>query len=417
MAIPTITINISEGNLNRQEPDTDNIAAMVLPEATFALPAGSSTILYSLKQAEDLGFSASEDINSTFLHYENIKEFFREHPNGELHILVTTGLTLVDMLGNSSTAGAIEPFIVQANGRIKQLAIMADDADSNWFADNLVADDLIAKAQGLVDRLAANNLLIDVIFIEGHGFDYTPAAAPDLRLKNARNVGVVVGGDRPVAGLNATFNSYASIGTVLGSSTKKQVHESFAEAKNENSITSPVDDRFLSVKISSNLGVNDLYTGDPAAMKALHDKGYIFPRKVPFKSGYYWNQSSNCVATSVDINSIELAQVINKAIRLTAVVLAPYINKNFDITKAGRLTEIARKTIAGQIRQTLETNMANNISNSTDDDPITILVDPAKDDNNQAYPSLVTDATLRVFLGLRPKGKAEQIILTVGFKQ
>lgn len=417
MAIPTITINVSTDNLNRQEPDTDNIGAMVLPEATFALSAGSSTILYNLKQAEALGFSTVEDASTGFLHYENIKEFFRLNSNGELHILVTSNASIADMFGDSSTPGLIEPFIVQANGRIKQLAIMADDIDTAWFDDNIVASNGIAKAQAFVDRMAAKNLLIDNVFLEGMGFDYTPAAAPDLRAKNARNVGVVVGGDKVIAGLNTNFNVYAAVGTALGSSTNKQIHESFAEAKNENSITSPADDRFLSVKISSNLATADLYTSDPDAMKALHDKGYIFPRQVPFKSGYYWNQSSNCVAVSEDINSLELAQVINKAIRLTGEVLAPYINKNFNVTKDGRLTEIDRRTIAGQIRQKLETNMANNISNSPDDDPITILVDPAKDKDNQPYPSLVADATLRVFLSLRPKGKAEQIVLTVGFKQ
>jgi hypothetical protein len=371
-------------------------------------------ILYSLKQAEDFGFSEASDAASGLLHYENIKEFFRENPNGELHVVATASTVTVDtMLGNNTTPGTIEPFIIAQGGRIKQLAIMADEADSNWFEDNLVANDYVSKAQAFCDRLSKNHMPLDVVFLEGHGFNATPADALDLRTKNASNVAVVIGGDYDVSSLMTSIDGqgYASIGTVLGSSTKKAVHESIAWAKPENSITSEVGNRFLKVRYVSDMTVGDPYASNPDLLEVLHNKGYIFPRRVPYLSGYFWNQSNNCVPVSNDIDSIELMQVMNKAIRLTGEVITPYLNRSYNLTSTGRLTALQRQTIVAEIRTKLETNMANNISAIS-----TIVVDPDTDDNNAPYLSLVVDKTLRVRLGLQPKGKTEQVIFSAGYQ-
>lgn len=411
MSYSTIEINITEGNLNRPAINEDNIAAMVLPDGNYAIPQLEPEIVYSLKQAEAFGFSPAQDLVSGFLHHENIKEFFRVNPNGELHLITTDAQTLVQMLGDSSTAGSLEAFIIAANGRIKQLAILADDVDPAWFNNNIVALNLVEKAQAFVQRLADNNLFIDTVFLEGHGFNESPGTAIDLRAKNAPNVVVVVGGDYDVASIDVNFSTYASIGTLLGSATVKQIHESFAWYKKDNTITSAADDRFLKVKINSDLSMSDLYTNDKAAQKVLHDKGYVFPRKVPFLSGFYWNQSNNCVLVSEDINSTELVQVINKAIRIIGATIMPHVNETYDVTKEGRLTEITRRTITAEIRVALETNMGNNIS-----DIGTLLVDPTNDKDNQPYPSLLTEPTLRVLLGIVPKGKTEQAMLQIGFQ-
>lgn len=411
MAYPTIIINISNGNLNRLAINEDNIAMLVLPEGVYAITALQPEIVYSLKQAEALGFSPANDEIYDMLHHEQIKEFFRMNPNGELHLITTTAQTVATMLGTSSVAGSLEPYIRSMNGRIKQIAIMAEESIPEWFDDSLVTLDLVAKAQGLVNRLKEDNLFIDTIFLEGMGFSLAPGDAPDLRAKNAPNVAVVLGKDKAVASIKSDYNSYAAVGTALGSATNKAVHESFAWYKAENTITSNVDDMFLEVAISSNLAAADPYVNNNTNLKVLHDKGYIFPRQVSFLTGFYWNQSNNCVLVSDDLNSTELVQVINKAIRIVGAIMAPHINETYDVTNEGRLTEIARRTITAEIRTALETNMGNNISSIG-----TLLVDPTNDENNQPYPSLLTDATLRVFLGLVPKGKTEQIILSAGFQ-
>ena len=106
-----------------------------------------------------------------------------------------------------------------------------------------------------------------------------------------------------------------------------------------------------------------------------------------------------------------MVQVIHKAIRLIVVPLSKHINESFDVTDAGRLTENARQLIVEEIETELDTNLLNNISSIGD-----IIVDPEFDANNQAYPSLLQDATLRAIVGLVPKGKTEQIILQIGYQ-
>lgn len=413
MAYPSFEINITEGNLDRPAANVDNVAALVLSSCTVLDPM-EPEVIYSVKQAEALGFSAAEDATSGLLHYEHIKEFFRMNPNGELHIVATAvTVTLSTMLGNSTTAGTLEPFIVAQNGRIKQLAIMATAPAVDWFDEHFDTNDGVAQAQAFCDRLRVKHVPLDVLFLEGHGFDYTAATAPDLRAKNAPNVAVVIGGDYAVSSSMSTLfgQGYAAVGTVLGSSTNKEVHQSFAWSKPENAITSGADERFLKVRYVSNMTVDDPYAADPLLLMALHDKGYIFPRQVPFVSGFYWNQSNNCVPVTNDINSIELMQVINKAIRIVGVAIAPYINRDYALTADGRLTPLERQSIVAVIRTALETNMGNSVSALP-----TIIVDPATDDNQQPYPSMVVDPTLRVKLGIQPRGKSELIIFDAGYR-
>ena len=410
---PTLEIILSADQLNRQEPDTDNVSMLVLIGATGLpnLPHLVPKVVYSIKQVQALGLTAAYDATTSLLYYHHVSEYFLENPNGELYLMTVDGMDLKQVLGDSSNAGAIEPAIIDANGRIKQIAITSGDDSSSFFIDDIINDNLIEKAQGLADRLAANHIKIDVIFLEGFGFNETAGDAPDLRVKETPNVALVVGGDRAVANTNVSYNGYGAIGTALGCSTRKKVHESVAWTKEENNLASPKDDRFLSVKISSDLSQADKYLSDVTALKALHNKGYIFPRRFPYLSGFYWNQSNNCMPISSDFKNIESVQVINKAARIIGRTLAPHINETFDVTSEGRLTDIVKRTLAAEIRQALENNMGDNISAIG-----SIIVDPAKDANNQPYPSILVDSTLRAIVGIRPKGKTEIIWVLLGYQ-
>lgn len=412
MAYPSFEITILEGNINRGAANEDNVAALVLSSSTV-LPPMQPEVIYSVRQAEALGFSEANDLTTGVLYYENIKEFFRMNPNGELHVVTTDPAEGIDtMFGNSSTPGILEPFIIAQNGRIKQLAVMATEADTAWFDDWIVSNDGVAQAQEFCNRLKEQFIFLDVIFLEGHGFNYTPADALDLRAKNAPNVAVVIGGDYDVSVSVAPLlgQGYASVGTVLGSSTNKAIHDSFAWSKADNTLTSGADNRFLKVRYNYDVSSTDLYVDDPSLLSGLHDKGYIFPRRVPFMSGYFWSQSNNCVPITNDINSTELMQVVNKAIRLTGQAIAPFLNRKYRTTPEGRLSPLDRQTITSQIRAILETNMANSVSAFA-----AIIVDPSLDDNKDAYPPIASDPTLRVILSIQPLGKSEQLRLLVGY--
>lgn len=411
--LSNVTINISSGNLGRQAPNVDNVAALVMCEYEGAagIPVNTAKVVYSLKQAEDLGITPALDASLGILGHQHITDFFFKNPNGELYLWVTpTGTNWIDIISADEQNYSLAKLVIPANGRIKQIGIMAQDRIASHFVDVILGESIIEAAQDFADRMFDLKKPIDVIFLEGFGFNAGAGSATDLRAKACKNVAVVVGGDKTIASSDTDFNNYAAVGLVLGSSTGKQVHESLAWAKDSNTLTNAATSFFLEAKITSTAAA-DKYIGDAAAMDALNDKGYIFPRQFELRSGWYWNQSNNCNLDDDDFNRIETVQVIQKCLRLTYPILSQHVNETFNVTAAGRLTDNARRSIEAEIIQTLETNAINNISAIGD-----VIVDPVNDENNDPYPSILVDSTLRAIVGIRPKGKAEQIILTIGFQ-
>lgn len=412
MGLSNVNISISTGNLGRQAPDADNVAGLIMPDYIGAagIPAHTPKVVYSLKQAEALGIVPSLDASTGRLAHQHISDFFFKNPNGELHLFVTQLAEWAQIFGTDDEVYSAAKLVIPQNGRIKQLAIMAVSLSATEFNDVLIGDNIIESAQAFTQRMFDLKMPIDCVFLEGYGFNASVGSAPDLRLKASPNVAVVVGGDKIVAQSVTEYNNYAAVGMVLGSSTGKQVHESLAWAKDENTITNVATSSFLEVKITSTAAA-DKYIGDAAAMDALNEKGYIFPRQFELRSGWYWNQSNNCNADDDDFNRIETVQVIHKCLRLVYPILSRHLNETFNVTATGRLTDMARRSIEAEIIQSLETNAINNISAIGD-----VIVDPANDANNQAYPSILADSTLRAIVGIRPKGKAEQITLEIGFQ-
>lgn len=407
MPLPTFSIEIKTGNLGRIDAGADNVAALLIAGGVAASGLAVDTVktIYSLKQAESLGITATYDsTNSIFAHY-HIEEFFRENPNGELWTMLLDSTTERDEIFEGDQYAKY--LINAANGRIKQLGVVWNEPTTHTIT--YILGTAIAKAEGLRATLLAEKKPLDVIFIEGYGFDEAATAITDIRSKAAPGVVVVVGRDQYAKDLAITDVSanHAAVGTVLGMSTNKELHESFAWADESNTLTDEANGRFLGVEIGV---TNAADYEEEVALGTLHDKGFVFPRQYANRSGYYWNQSQGCVAITDDFKYTELIEVLNKAIRLTYNTLVKYINKSFDLTDEGRLTNMERSFIENELRGNIETNMATNYSKLS-----TVIIDPAKDDQNQAYPSLFTIPTLRAIVGIRPKGKAEDIYLFIGF--
>lgn len=400
--LPSSTVTFTKGNLNRLPPNEDNIAAIII--GGVASLANKFTVkVYSLAQAEAAGITAQLDTTDEILAHFHISEFFRLNPNGELSIM--TFQAKLDQDFFDTFKEDIKGFIRAENGRIKQLGIVLNAAAVLTTADIFGE---LEQLQERADELAEEKMWLDVIFVEGSNFTGTAADADDLRPSNLRNIAMVIGNDLAIA--TGVLSGTAAVGTVLGSSTRKSVHQSLAEANDDNTITSTSEGRFEGIKINSDLS-GDL-KNDLAALNILHDKGYIFPRRFPRRSGYFWNQSNNCVPSDDTYNSIELVQVIQKAGRIVDDILSKHINETFDVTNQGRLTTTARGLIEEEIRNAIEFQMADNISALS-----VIRVDPEFDDDQQPYPSLLADPTLRAFVGIRPQGKAEFIKLFLGYTQ
>lgn len=408
--LPNVSFTISTSNLGRLEPNTDNVAGIILCGITglAGFPDKTTTILFSLQQAEDLGLTSANDLSNGVLGWFHVSEFFRMNPSGELHVYSIETIHTVNDLFDDTTGLAL-PFIRDAKGRIKQLTFELSGVGVAY--DTFIADlpTALLEIQTFCNLMADEKKWIDVVFVPAYNFTESLGSLIDIRTVDNPNCCVIVGNDPKVLAAHANYARTLPQGTVLGSSTNKLVHDSFGWAQDANTITTSLPpDRFLD--ITYKITGPDDYKNNPTNQGVLLDKGFVFPRNFANRSGFYWVQSQNTSLATNDLDSVELVQVINKVQRTMYNTLIPYVNQTFNITDAGRLATLDSELIKDDITNDLEANVGNNYSELTE-----VIVDPAKDANNDPYPSILLDKTLRVFVGIRAKGKAVFIEVEVGF--
>jgi hypothetical protein len=413
--LPTVTITRLNGQLGRLGADSgEGVAALVMGGVAVVGGAQLNTTyrLYSPKGAEDLLLTAAYDTTNKVNVNYHISEFFRLNPTGELHIrLVAQTVTLAQMCDKALTH--LKQVLVDGGGRIRKAGVVRNPATgyTPTLSGGLDADVIAAipKAQELADDEFANDRPVNNIVIEGREFNGTVGAATDLRAIVGgpyRDVTVCIAQDGQRADDDALFAKMAAVGTCLGLATNKLPSASFARPISSNNLTSVTAGRFLDARLSSGALLSSLTQGD---QNALHNKGYVFARQFNGYDGVYFNQSSNCVPVTDDYNSSELRDVMNYAVRLVRPVLIPYINSTLPVKAGGRIDDGAAKGIEADVRSVL-TAMSNEVSSIS-----TVIVDPALDDLGQPYPSFLSDGVLRLVIGLVPKGKAEQILVSIGY--
>lgn len=416
MPLPNVTFNIQVGQLGRLG-DTRKSGGLVMGGVpTSSVNLGETYVIYSVKAAENLGLDSTYDITNKVLVHYHISEFFRLNPSGELYfMLVPQGTSMTDMVNKDLAFGA--KLLRDGEGKVWVLGIILNPLDTYTpsLAGGFDEDVLLAipKAQELADSEFQAKRFIPSIFIEGREINGLVGDMDDLHSLVGgpyRNVTVVGLQDIAIAALEVVFSKHAAVGTAVGISTIKELHESYAWAKSDFNITDAAQGRFLEVGLSSNISLADITEADQSA---YHDKGLVFGRVFPRVDGVYFSQSLVCAPIDDDFNASELVEVIYEAVYQTYLVLVPWINATVDVdTSTGRIEIKTRKIIEAEIRTKITTSMSNNISSLE-----LVIVDPEKDENNVPYPTFLLDSTLRVIIGIVPKGKAKQIIVNIGFTQ
>lgn len=411
--LPNITFEVLQGGIGTTTNSEDNIALLVaFTSNTTNLPYNTGREYRSLRSVEADNITKSTDDVDAAQVWWHASEFFRINPTGVLHILLleATGPSLAGLFIPDVT-GKLYNYIHSQNGKIKQVAVAYNLASSVTTHIDSLSTTVISVAQSFANALAQDKKWIDVIFLEGSNYEYTnPASAPYLRdpQRLAPNIAVVLGND--FAHAQGIYQGMASVGTVLGMSTNKQLHESFAWTIDKNNLTDVAyaagDGRWLSAKIRTGVDVSVMDSSD---FETLHERGYIFPRAFSNRAGFYWNQSHNIVPTSYDASNIELNQVINKTQRRVYDAMFPFLNRTFSVKANGRIEDSEAAEVELAIKKALG-EMAENYSSLK-----MVLVDPEKNAAGVAFPSFLTDKTLRAVVGIVPKGKAETIFITIGY--
>jgi hypothetical protein len=95
-----------------------------------------------------------------------------------------------------------------------------------------------------------------------------------------------------------------------------------------------------------------------ADLEEMHDKGYIFFKSHPGKSGYYFNDSHVAAPLDDDYNYIEMGRVADKATRIANRVYIDEILDNVDVdADTGKLPVSTCKNFEQLIEQAIDTEM------------------------------------------------------------
>lgn len=397
--LPNITINQVTGGLGRKAANKDGILGLFVVGgvATADYALGDVTTFYSLNMAQNIGIDAAYDIaNGVLVHY-HLSEIYRINPSAKVWFMMIDAAVTLNV--------ALDP---AENYCRKLLKLAAGDIKCLGVSANGLSITSIVMAQSLVDSEFSEYRLVNV-FLEGQNLPgATIATLPDLTTLNARDVSVVIGQDGKKSEDSGILN-FANIGTILGSYSLNEVHECIGWPKEnlQNSLTNEALQVFTDIRFSDNTPITDYSKSE---LDAIHGKGYTFVRAFAGLSGSFWVDDKTCIEESDDFSQVYLNRIIKKAIDIVYKYLVRYINSPLSVDSSGRLSDINKSVIKSDIESRINAEMSNNISGIG-----FIIVDPAFDENNTPYPSILTDNVLRVAIGIAPYGKATQIIANVGF--
>lgn len=298
------------------------VSAMSL--ATSTLTANSAVKLIQTKDAEGYGVNESFDANNKVLAHYHVSEYFRLAPEATLHFLPVEA---------SATIASTLPAVLQTlklNPEIKGIGFVGF-ADQDLASVSVLTETLQAD---LVGAAKADGILIDSVFVEaGSAGELMLNNYPDLTLKSAENISVILGHDPEIAGLETEYESHAAIGSALGMLAVRKISENMGstdiinrpkDKKTEKfySLTDTAKESFSKAGLSTGEKIENLSNQQ---IKSLTKKGYILIGPYVGASGMYFSGSETCTAKTSKYSTIENNAVWNAAARLIREALAPYI--------------------------------------------------------------------------------------------
>jgi len=224
--------------------------------------------------------------------------------------------------------------------------------------------------------------------LDGRDFQGTLGSILDLRASAYNTVAVALGTD--VSG-----SENAAVGLVLGRLAKNPVQRNIGRVK----------DGDLGIQAAFLTGqTTDIKDIALASLDALHDKGYIFPRKFQGKNGYYFNDDPTASPLSDDYSSVARGRIIDKALTLAYTTYVEEILDDLQVdTVTGRIAAAVIKDYQAKIKSVLDLEMTakDEVSN------VTVTIDPKQ--------NVLSTNKVVISLKILPKFYSKEIAVTLGF--
>lgn len=345
MSFQGVTVIPGQGNLNRTNPSTDAVMALVVSVANT--PGDTSEeiviVLNSLKAAEDLAINAAFDANENILLHHHISEFFQYAPNGTLKLVLTLENKAIDFFAKD-----VVKAMFREHSDVKRIGFVY-----NTNVVGLVLNDEINACQTFINNLFADKVYLNGIYLEARNISKT---AVTRRALSAGKVSLVIAQDPSIAGLDPAYANYAAVGAVLGMRAARKPNENLgsvdiinkplaAKGQETYPLTNTLTGRWLSASLSDGTPVTSL---TQVEQNQLTNFGYIFAGSFQGFAGVYFNGEPTCIALSSDYSTGENNGIWDKAALGIRNALLPKVRGWFQ-----------RNPETGNLKSTAITNLEN----------------------------------------------------------
>ena len=374
---PSVSANITNGNLQRQVQITDGVAGIV-GTAKVAENIGRISTVYSLNDAETKGYTVDAEPH---LH-RHILEFYNEIGGSmELWILGVEDTLTMESICTSTNANGAKKLLTVSKGRVNILGISRNPAGAYDGGDGFLDED-VENALITSKVLAQNQQKINRpvrLIIEGRVIDedVTPYFQP-VTAENTYS-GVALGG--------TLADGSASIGVVLGRAVKYPAHVKIGDGLNG----------VLSVT-SAFIGSRPIDEIDPVELDNFTNAGYIHYHTREGVSGWFF--SVDKMAGNDDFRILVHGRLIDKAQRISTASTTPFLESSVRITKEGMIND----SDAIYLERTIKAQLLNQMTGQISDADVIIPI-------NQ---DLINTSTLEIQGKIQPLGYMTWIVFNLG---
>ena len=391
-----VKITVENGALGRTATTADGVAGLVVcatakPNLGLYVPKQ----IFSLKEAENLGLTETNDQAEGIDAWQQIREFYDEAGNGATLWIMTYAMerTLTEMTDPANTGNnSVRTLLNASEGTVKVLAIGhfvnpavqynpvivgGIDGDVHTAAQNLNA--LALEYQGRVAPFVA--------LVDARGWNGSISDLRDLHTQTYPKVQYVMAASKE-------FKKSACVGLALGRYSKVPVQRHPGRVK----------DGAVQVARGSMTNGKEVKTFSEAQLEAIAEKGYLVFMRYNGKTGLYFSDDSTATTQTDDYLTISNNRVIHKAYTICYSIFVEELNDEVSIAADGKIAPTQLSYLKQKIGNAINTQMlANkNIANYE------VEIDPNQD-------VIKTDKVM-VTVRIVPVGKLKFIDVSLGFK-
>ncbi|MDK7675102.1 DUF2586 family protein [Weeksella virosa] len=383
MGLPRVIFNVNKNGLNYSTAEVQKIAALIGTGVTVTdkVQLGKSYQIFSLKDAEDLGITATEN---AFMH-KQIKDFYSVAGSGvELWLMLVSDATTYEQMSDIN-ADYLTRLISDAKGRVRVVGLIKKATTAPTLTAGIDSDVSLAvpKLQALADDFADKYFPFRAI-ISGNNFSGTVSDLRDYTESDFNRVSMLIA--------NNDGANEASIGLNLGKQASIPSQRSQARVK---------DGAVLNEQayFTNGEAVESLSN----ALDTIHDKGYTFFRTFAGRSGYYFTDDPTLTNVTDDFKSLTNGFVMDEAVLIGYDTLIEELSDEVPLADNGSIHPAILKNWQANIERNIKTLMVDQGKLSA----VRCVID--------ANQNIVSTGVLNVEIRLLPVGYAKEIIVNIGF--